>query len=197
MWRTRFGGSGTRFDGGIDGDEALGEGLDEGRLVGPLLDEGDVEAVGDGHEGAAVKADAGARVLRREADGDDARDAVGTHPADHVFDVRVPVAHARVDRQRMTGSGERGFERAGLREGPAGERRRFNSGLVAETNLGVAVLEFFHHFMREGATSGDLGEVLGHLAEDVWGSVGEEQDGGVAGLRHAWIILYWTPSPRT
>src|ERR1017187_3042753 len=47
-------GTGARVDRG----EALGEGLDEGWLVGPLFDEGDVEAVGDGHQGAAVEADA-------------------------------------------------------------------------------------------------------------------------------------------
>ena len=47
---------------------------------------------------------------------------------------------------------------------------------------GVAVLEFFDDFVGEGAASGDFAEVFGHLAEDVGGSVGEEEDGVVGGV---------------
>ena len=39
------------------------------------------------------------------------------------------------------------------------------------------MLEFFDDFVREGAAAGDLGEVFGHLAEDVGRAVGEEEDG--------------------
>ena len=91
----------------IDVDEAVGEGLDEGGLFGPLFDEGEVDgrrcgvAFEGGHEGAAVEADAGAGVLRGEADGDEAGDAVGAHLGDDVGDVGMPVAHAGVDAQRM------------------------------------------------------------------------------------------------
>ena len=56
------------------------------------------------------------------------------------------------------------------------------------------MLEFFHNFVREGAAAGDFGEVFGHLAEDVGGSVGEQKDGGWLGLGHAWNIVYSTPS---
>jgi hypothetical protein len=43
--------------------------------------------------------------------------------------------------------------------------------------LGVSVLELFDDFLRKGAASSDFAEVLGHLVEDVGGSVGEEEDG--------------------
>ena len=52
--------------------------------------------------------------------------------------------------------------------------------------MGVAVLEFGDDRGREGAAAGDFGEVFGHLAEDVGGAVGEEEDGGrfVVGMIH-------------
>lgn len=58
----------------------------------------------------------------------------------------------------------------------------FGSALFPEADLGVAVLEFFDDFCGEGAASGDFAEVFGHLAEDVGGSVGEEEDGFVGGV---------------
>ena len=94
---------------GISVDEALGEGLDEGGLFGPGFDEGeggfrrrrDSGGFGleRGGEGAAVEAGAGAGVLRSEAEGEDAGDAVGEHLADYVGDEGVPVAHGGVDRR--------------------------------------------------------------------------------------------------
>ena len=80
-----------------DREEAFGEGLDEERLVGPAGDEVYLEAGWRLHDGAAVEADAGAGVLRGEADGLEAGDAVGTHLGDYVGDVGMPVAHADVD----------------------------------------------------------------------------------------------------
>jgi hypothetical protein len=132
-----------------------------------------------GHEGAAVEADAGAGVLRGEADGDEAGDAVGaagrcaTTSAMKGCQLRMP----DVDAERMAGGGERLPRAVGLGEGPAGERRSFGAGRFAETDLGVAVLQLFDDLVREGAAAGDLGEVFGHLAEDVGGSVGEKKDG--------------------
>ena len=67
-----------------------------------------------------------------------------------------------------------------LGDGPLGEGRRFVAGGFAEADLGVAVLEFFDDFLREGAASGDFAEVFGHLAEEVGSSVGEEEDGVLA-----------------
>jgi hypothetical protein len=68
-----------------------------------------------------------------------------------------------------------------LLEGPAGEGRAFGEGFVFETDLGVAVLEFFDDFVGEGAAASDFAEVFGHLAEAVGSSVGQQEDGGIAG----------------
>jgi hypothetical protein len=187
MWGTRFG-AGV----GICVDEALGEGLYEGGFFGPGLDEckggfrggGTLRVFGieRGGEGAAVEAGAGAGVLRSEAEGEDAGDAVGAHLADYIRDEWVPVAHGCVDRERMACGGEGGFEQAGLGEGPAGEGWGIEGGDVAKTNLGVTVLEFGDNRGREGAATGDFGEVLCHLAERVGGAMGEQEDGGRVGL---------------
>jgi hypothetical protein len=61
--------------------------------------------------------------------------------------------------------------------------------------LGIAVLKFFHNFTREGAAAGDLGEVFGHLAEGVGGSMGEEKDGGLVGLGHGLVHPIPIPTP--
>jgi len=52
------------------------------------------------------------------------------------------------------------------------------------------VLELGDDRRRERAAAGDFVEVLGHLAEDVGGAVGEEEDGGrvVVGLVHAGLL---------
>jgi hypothetical protein len=122
--------------------------------------------------------------LRGEADGDEAGDAVGAEFADDVGDVRMPVAHAGVNTERCSGGGEGLLEQMGLRECPPGKRRSFVAGRFAETDLGVAVLKFFHNFFWEAAAAGNFAEVFGHLAEDIGGSVGEEKDGGLVGLQH-------------
>ena len=96
----------------------------------------------------------------------------------------------------MAGGGEGLLEQVGLGEGPAREGRGFDAGGIAQADLGVAVLEFFDHFVREGAAAGDFGEVFGHLAEDVGSSVGEEKDGGGVGIG-TWLGSSYTgiPSP--
>jgi hypothetical protein len=176
---------------GIECDEALGEGLDEGGFFGPLFDEGEGDGRRSGirreggYKGAAVETDAGTRILRREADGDDSGDAVAAHLGDDVRDVRMPVAHGDVDGQRSAGGRERFSEAVGLGEGPASKRRRLRAGLFPEADLGVAVLEFLDNLLGEGAATGDFGEVFGHFAEDVRSSVGEEENGGVVVLGHA------------
>jgi hypothetical protein len=191
-----------RVDRGVAVDEAVGEGLDEGGLFGPLFDKGEIDfrrglvRFEGGHQGAAIEADRGAGVLRREADGDETGNAVGADLADDVCYIRMPVAHAGVDMERCSGGGEGLLEQMGLREGPAGERWSFVAGGFAESDLGVAMLKFFHNFFWKAAAAGDFGEVFGHFAEDVGRSVGEEQDGCGVGLGHAWIIVYCPPPPR-
>ncbi len=159
------------------GPESLGEGVGQEWVLGPAGDEVDLEADGCLHDGCAVEAGAGAGVLRGEAEGLDVSDSVGTHLRDDVGDEGVPVAHGDVD----AGVGEEVLQEAGLGEGPLGEGRRLGAEGFGEADLGVAVLELFDDLVGKRASSGDLVEVLGHLAEDVGSSVGEEEDCGLAG----------------
>ena len=120
-WGTRF-----RAGPGVRVNEALGEGGDEGGFFRPGLDEGEggrgcggvLSGFGfeRGGEGAAVEAGAGAGVLRGEAEGEDAVDAIGAHFGDDVGDEGAPVAHGGVDAQWMAFGGEGGFEKTGLGE---------------------------------------------------------------------------------
>jgi len=126
---------------GPDGPELLGEGEGEEWLVGPAGDE--VEGEGGaggvaqgGFKGLAVEAGGGAGVLGGEAKDAGVGDAVGLHLGDGVGDVGMPVAHTDID-----GGEDLVFEESALAEGPAGEWRAFGEWLVAETDLGVAVLE--------------------------------------------------------
>ncbi len=162
---------------GPDGPELFGEGLGEERVFGPAGDEVDLHAFGGGHDGAAVEADAGAGVLRGEADGFEFADAFGAHLGDDVGDVWDASCACR--RRREPRWLLRG---AGLAEGPLGEGWGFGAAGFGEADLGVAVLEFFDDLGGEGAASGDFAEVFGHLAEDVGGAVGEEEDGVVGGV---------------
>lgn len=116
--------------------------------------------------------------MRGKTDGDEAGNAVGADLADDIGDVRMPVAHAHVNAERCSGGGERLLEQMSLGEGPSGERWSFVAGSFAETYLGIAMLQFFHNFVRERATAGDLGEVFGHLTQDIGSSVGEQKDCG-------------------
>ena len=54
---------------------------------------------GLGKGGAAIESHAGAGVLGRKTDGDRRGNAVLTHLAHHVGDIRLPVAHAHIDRE--------------------------------------------------------------------------------------------------
>ena len=74
----------------------------------------------------------------------------------------------------MTSGRESLLEQVSLGERPAGKRWSFGAGDFAETNLSVAVLEFFDDLLRKGAASGNFAKVFGHFAEDVGGSVSEE-----------------------
>ena len=158
---------------GQDWLEVFGEGGGEEWLVRPAGDEVAGEcAVDCGVEGTAVKAGRGTRILWGKAEDAGMGDAVGLHAGYSVSDEGVPVAHADVDR-----AADLGGQEFGLAECPAGEWRAFGEGIVAETDFGVAVLQFFDDRRRHGAAGGDPGEVFGHLAEDIGGAVGEEEDG--------------------
>jgi len=97
--------------------------------------------------------------------------AVGFHLGHDVVDVRVPVAHADVDR-----SADMLLQEFGLSQGPTGQGRLFGQRFVAQADFSVAVLEFFDDVLGHGAAVGDFGEVFGHVVEDVGGTVGEEED---------------------
>ncbi len=101
------------------------EGLREQWMLAPAGDKLHLHAFAGPLGGGAIEADAGAGVLRREADGLEAGDAIGAHLREHVRDVRVPVAHADIDR-----NAERLAQEAALQQGPAGERRAFGQRLV-------------------------------------------------------------------
>lgn len=83
-----------------DGAEAFGKRIGEERMVSPVGEEEQLDlAFSGGEGGAAIQANAGAGILRRKADDDGTRDAVIAHPAHHVGNVGLPVAHAHIDRQ--------------------------------------------------------------------------------------------------
>ncbi len=100
-------------------------------------------------------------------------DTVGLHLGDDVGDVGMPVTHAYIDLLA-----EQFTEHLALEEGPAGEGWAFGEWLFAEADFGVAMLEFFDDLGGHGAATGDLLEILGHLAELVGGAVGEQENSG-------------------
>ena len=159
-------------------------------MVGPSSDEVYFEACGGGHQGATIEADAGAGVLRGETDGLDGGDAVGAHLLDDVGDEGVPVAHADID------AGAEGFgQQAALPQGPAGEGRAFGEGFIAEADGSVAVLELGDDLFGEGSAAGDAGEIVGHFAENVGGSVSEEEDGAGVGRGKIFDFKHDPPIP--
>ena len=80
--------------------QPLGKGLGKQRMPRPAFGKVDAQAGRLGLDGAAVKTHAGAGVLRRHADDRGLFHAVGAHLADHIGNVRTPVSHANVDRDR-------------------------------------------------------------------------------------------------
>ena len=100
--------------------QPFGEGLGELGMVGPAVDEVHLDGAGGfGKGSAAIESHAGAGVLRRKTDRHRRGDAILTHLAHHVGDVRLPVAHADVDRE-VEGLGEQ----APLLQGELGQRAR-------------------------------------------------------------------------
>jgi hypothetical protein len=149
--------------------QALGESLGQLRMVGPTLDKVHFDGAGSrGKGGAAIEPNAGAGVLRCKTDNDCRGNAVLTHLAHHVDDVRLPVAHARIDRQA-----KRLGKQSSLFQGELRERAGANK-TVAVANLGD---DRFGH----GPPGGDIAQVLGYLVERLGRSVSKQQDGR---LRH-------------
>jgi hypothetical protein len=116
-----------------------------------------------------------AGVLRRETDGHGRGNAILTHLAHHVCDVRLPIAHADIDRQAKCAG-----EQVPLLQGELSQRARANKT--------VTVTNFFHHRCRHGTPTGDIAQVLGNLIERLGCSVSEQQNGAPFGferdLRH-------------
>jgi hypothetical protein len=114
----------------------------------PLLDEVQLErkisfTARLASNGAAIEADAGARVLRREADGDDTLRSLTRNFLDRICDEGLPVAHADENRhlQRLR-------KLIGLQKSPAGERR--------ETDQRIAVADLFDDCWRQRTSAGDV-----------------------------------------
>ncbi len=118
---------------------------------------------GFGKDGAAIESHAGAGILWRKTDSDRRGNAILSHLAHHVGDVRLPVAHADIDREA-----ERLGKQASLLQGELGQRARSNQ-TVTVTNL-------FDHRFGHGASAGDIAQVLGNLIERLGRSVGEQQN---------------------
>jgi hypothetical protein len=156
------------------GAKALGKGFDQQRVMGPALSEVDAQRASLSLDGAAVKADAGARVLGRHAKDYGLFDAVGAHLADHIGNVGTPVAHAHVDANRR-GIGGRlrlaqfRFYEAALFDGDLRQR--------AAADEGVAVLNLFDQCLRQRTAADHVAQVLGNLLDGLRGSVGEEENG--------------------
>ena len=112
-------------------------------------------------ESRAVEADAGAGVLRRQADDHSPAHAVSDHGANGVCDVRVPVAHADVDAEpEFVGEKFALF----LRE--FGQRR--------SSDQPVAMLDFFDHIRRKGTASGYTQQKFWDLIDGLGAAVGQE-----------------------
>jgi hypothetical protein len=107
---------------------------------------------------------------------------VRLHLRDDLCDEGMPVAHTDVDFLA-----ERLREQLALKQSPARERGAFRQRFFAETDFSVTMLELFHHLRWHGTAGGDVGKILGHLAEAVWGSVSEEKDGCV--LVGHWVSI--------
>ena len=81
-------------------DEFVGEGLSEQRMLGPSVNELNMDGVACFCEGcASIEPDACARVLRSETDGSRRSNSIRAHLLLNVRDIGLPVAHADVDRQ--------------------------------------------------------------------------------------------------
>src|SRR5208283_1769985 len=122
----------------------FGECFGEQRLIVPLLDKIDLEKkISVAHNRAAVKSNAGARILWRETDGDDALVALAREGLHYIADEGLPVAHTDEDRHLQSLR-----QLIGLQKSPAGEGR--------ETDQRIAMTDLFDHRWRQGPSAGDI-----------------------------------------
>jgi hypothetical protein len=119
--------------------------------------------------GAAIEADAGAGVLRRQADGDDALVLLTRNRLDRFGYEGLPVAHADEDRHLQ------GLRKLiGLQKCPAGKWR--------ETDERIAMANLFEDGWRQRASAGDVAQKLGNLVGILGAAVGEQEHGSFRGL---------------
>ncbi len=100
--------------------QPFGKGLGKQGVVGPAIDEIDFDSArGFGKDGAAVESHTGAGVLWRKTNGHRGANAILTHLANNIRDVRPPVAHADIHREF-----QRLGEQAALLQGELRQRAR-------------------------------------------------------------------------
>jgi hypothetical protein len=138
----------------------FGKGLNQQWMFMPGLDEidGKWNLVLGGQCGA-VEADAGARILWRQADDNGTFDAGNGHGVNCVRDKRFPITHADIDRQFQLFP-----EKSSLSEGPAGKWRTADQA--------VTMFHFFDHLVREGSPSGDPQQKFRHVLDGIGAAVG-------------------------
>ena len=121
---------------------------------------------------ALVQAHAGAAVLRRKAHDARTGDAVALHLRHHIGNEWMPVPHTHVD-----GNAKPLRQQATLQQRPARQVRTLRHGLFAQTNLGVAFLQFVNHVRRNTAATRHQLQVGIHLAQNIGRAVRQQQDG--------------------
>src|SRR5580698_1342050 len=125
-------------------------------------------------ESGAVETDAGARILRRQADDDGPAHTIRNHGADGIRDVGLPVAHADVYTEAELMS-----EKVALFQRKLGQRRAADQA--------ITVLDLFDDLWRQSAASGHTQKKFRDLVDRIRAAMGQEQDGssrGIGGLLH-------------
>ena len=144
--------------------QAVSKGRDEQRVIRPCISEIHCEfAAGLGQHRAAIEADAGAGILWSEADGGSGGDAVVDHLLHCRGDIRLPVAHADVDRYS-------GVLRQQTRLRTRDLRQR------AFANQAIAMGYLVDGCLWQCAATGHVAEILGYFVERVRCAVRQQQN---------------------
>ncbi len=112
---------------------------------------------------SAVEADAGARILRRQADNHRLLDSVGGHLVYRIGGAGPPVAHADVN-----GKSEQLCSSIRLLERDLGQGRA--------TDQGVAASDFFYYRRRQRTSAGDIEQELGDFSGRIGAAVRKKKD---------------------
>ena len=153
---------------------AVGEQLDEARLVVPALDEAQLRAAVERTlELLAVARDRERGVVRREHEAAICSAPEETRRLGSIRDARRPVLHPRED-----GQPELGLERSARLLGDRVERRR-----VLDAEPPVALDEVGEVLGRDRAAASDVGVVGGDVRQPLGRAVGHEDDGALHAAR--------------